>query len=120
MSRKNEKTDEIVVPQQEVEQSPVSTIQPPATTTPVMTTPAVGSVPITEWIITFFLLMIPLLNLILLILWAFSSDTNPSKANFAKAYLIIFLIVAALTTLAVMLFGATVWTLIQSQGGGLF
>lgn len=81
--------------------------------------PPSQSVPITEWIITFFLLAIPLLNIILLFIWSFSSDTNPSKANFAKAYLIILLIFFALTALFAMLFGAALWALIQGQGEGL-
>lgn len=125
MSTENEKPEEAVVPQQAVEPQatpraapiPVPTPAPvsAANTNPAPVKPVVGSVPITDWIITFFLLAIPVLNIILLLIWAFSSDTNPSKANFAKAYLIIFLIFAALLTLAMMLFGATFWGLIQSQ-----
>jgi ABC-type molybdate transport system permease subunit len=41
-----------------------------------------------DWIITLLLTAIPLVGFILLIVWAFSSDTNPSKQNWAKAYLI--------------------------------
>lgn len=89
-----------------------------ANTAPV--NPKIGSVPITDWIITFFLLMIPLLNIILLLVWAFSSDTNPSKANFAKAYLIIFLIFAVLATLSIMMFGTAVWAFLQNQTEGYY
>lgn len=45
-----------------------------------------------DWIITFILLAIPLVNIIMLFVWGFSSSTNPNKANFAKATLIIYLI----------------------------
>jgi glycopeptide antibiotics resistance protein len=45
-----------------------------------------------EWIITFILLAIPLVNIIMLFVWGFSSSTNPNKQNFAKATLIIYLI----------------------------
>lgn len=45
-----------------------------------------------DWIITFIVLMIPLVNIIMLFVWGFSKTTNPSKANFCKAYLILMLI----------------------------
>jgi hypothetical protein len=45
-----------------------------------------------DWIITFIILAIPLVNIIMLFVWGFSSNTNPNKANFAKATLIIYLI----------------------------
>lgn len=45
-----------------------------------------------DWIITLLLLIIPLVNIILLIIWAFGSGHNPNKSNFAKAYLIFLLI----------------------------
>ena len=43
-----------------------------------------------NWLITFILLAIPIVNFIMLIVWACNSETQPSKRNFAKAYLIIF------------------------------
>lgn len=46
-----------------------------------------------NWILTFILLAIPLVNLIMLIVWAVGATTHPSKKTFAQAYLIIFLIV---------------------------
>ena len=42
-----------------------------------------------DWIITFIVLAIPLVNIVMLFVWGFSSSTNPNKANFCKAYLII-------------------------------
>lgn len=41
-----------------------------------------------EWMITLLLLIIPLVNIIMLFIWAFSGSTHPSKATFAKASLI--------------------------------
>jgi len=41
-----------------------------------------------EWIITFLILMIPFANIVMPFVWAFSSNTNPSKANYFKAMLI--------------------------------
>jgi len=49
-----------------------------------------------DWIITFIVLAIPLVNIIMLFVWGFSSSTNPNKANFCKAYLIIMLIAVVL------------------------
>ncbi|HBU81955.1 MAG TPA: hypothetical protein DEF35_09980 [Paenibacillus sp.] len=37
--------------------------------------------------LTLFLMMIPLVNIIMLFVWAFG-DSNPSKANYAKASLL--------------------------------
>lgn len=41
-----------------------------------------------EWMLTMFLLSIPLVGSIMLFVWAFSSGTNPSKSNWAKATLL--------------------------------
>lgn len=49
-----------------------------------------------EWILTMFLVGVPFVGFILLLVWAFGSDTNPNKANWAKARLLIMLIVGIL------------------------
>lgn len=41
-----------------------------------------------EWVLYLFLLALPLVNIILLVVWAFGSEPNLTKKNFAKAYLI--------------------------------
>lgn len=41
-----------------------------------------------DWMITILLLAIPIVNIILLFVWAFSKGENPSKSNYAKASLI--------------------------------
>jgi hypothetical protein len=41
-----------------------------------------------EWMLTIFLTAIPIVNIIMLFVWAFGSTTNLSKANWAKATLI--------------------------------
>lgn len=45
-----------------------------------------------EWIITLILTAIPLVGFIMLLVWAFGSNTPPSKANWAKAALIMMVI----------------------------
>ena len=41
-----------------------------------------------EWFITMLLMIIPLVNIILLFVWAFGSNIKMSKSNWAKAQLI--------------------------------
>ncbi len=37
-----------------------------------------------DWMLTLFILAIPLVNIIFLFIWAFSGDANPSKATKLK------------------------------------
>lgn len=41
-----------------------------------------------NWMLTLFLTFIPVVNIIMLIVWAVSSNTPPSKANWARAALL--------------------------------
>ena len=41
-----------------------------------------------DWMITMLICVIPIVNIIMLFVWGFGSDTQPSKANWAKASLI--------------------------------
>lgn len=41
-----------------------------------------------DWMLTMLLCVIPIVNIIMLFVWAFSAGTNPSKANWAKASLL--------------------------------
>jgi hypothetical protein len=43
-----------------------------------------------NWIITFIILAIPLVNLIMLIVWALGGSTHPSKKSYCQATLILF------------------------------
>ena len=62
-------------------------------------------VSVKEWLITNLILMIPLVNIVMMLVWAFSSNTNPNKANYFKASLILFAIVMAIyLVLAVVFF----------------
>ena len=64
-------------------------------------------VSVKEWLLTNLIMMIPLVNLIMMLVWAFSSNTNPNKANYFKAALILFAIVMAIyLVLAVVFFGS--------------
>ena len=64
-------------------------------------------VSVKEWLITNLILMIPLVNIVMMLVWAFSSNTNPNKANYFKASLILFAIVMVIyLVLAVVIFGS--------------
>ena len=53
-------------------------------------------VSIGQWIITFIILGIPLLNVIMLIVWALGESTHPSKKSYAQAILVIFGVIVVL------------------------
>ena len=64
-------------------------------------------VSVKEWLLTNLILMIPLVNIVMMLVWAFSSNTNPNKANYFNAALILFAIVMAIyLVLAVVIFGS--------------
>lgn len=64
-------------------------------------------VSVKEWIITFLLVSIPIVNIIMLFIWALGSDTNEAKANWAKAALIWFAILTALSFFFMIVLGGT-------------
>ena len=64
-------------------------------------------VSVKEWLITNLIMMIPLVNIVMMLVWAFGSNTNPNKANYFKASLILFAIVMAIyLVLAVVFLGS--------------
>ena len=64
-----------------------------------------------EWILTMLIMVIPLVNLIMLFVWAFGGNTNPNKANWAKASLIWMVIGIALAIIIGVLFGGALFAL---------
>lgn len=53
-----------------------------------------------QWVLTLFLACIPLIGLILMFVWAFGSNTPPSKKNWARANLV-WLLIAIILSVAV-------------------
>ena len=47
-------------------------------------------VSVSEWIITIIITVIPIVNVIMYLIWAFGNNAKPSKANWAKASIIVF------------------------------
>ena len=58
-----------------------------------------------NWMLTYLLMCIPLVNLILLLVWAFGSNTPVSKANWAKASLLWLVIAIVFYVLLFMVIG---------------
>jgi hypothetical protein len=58
-------------------------------------------VTVLDWLLTMLIMSIPLINIIMLIIWAFDSSTNPSKSSWAKASLIWMLISVFLAILMI-------------------
>ena len=41
-----------------------------------------------EWLITLLIMCIPIVNIVMIFVWAFGKNVNPSKSNYFKANLI--------------------------------
>ncbi|NTW25161.1 MAG: hypothetical protein HGA37_10695 [Lentimicrobium sp.] len=61
-----------------------------------------------DWVITLLIRAIPLVNIIMLFVWAFGSGNNPNKANWAKAVLIWIAISIVLGIIVMVVFGAAI------------
>ena len=66
-----------------------------------------------DWLITMLISFIPLVGFIMLFVWAFSSSTPPSKANWAKATLIFFVLAMVLG----IMFAGSLMAIIARSGG---
>ena len=62
-------------------------------------------VSIGNWILTYILMSIPVVNIIMLFVWAFGGGTAKSKANWATAILIMMLIGVGLYVLLFVVLG---------------
>ena len=67
-----------------------------------------------DWIITFLVTAIPLVNIIMLFVWSFGGGTNPNKANWAKAILIWIAISIVLWVGIFFLFGTAFLGILES------
>ena len=66
-----------------------------------------------EWVLNIFIASIPLVGLIILIVWAVSSDIPESKSNWAKGMLVWYVIGIVLA----FIFGASILAVLISAGG---
>ncbi len=63
-----------------------------------------------EWVIAVLVKRIPLIGLVMLIIWATDKNTDPEKANWAKAELIVKLIIFAAVIIFIAIIGFGVFT----------
>lgn len=49
-----------------------------------------------DWMIVLLLISIPVVNIVMLFIWALSSEANETKSNFAKAALMWFVVIVIL------------------------
>lgn len=68
--------------------------------------PSNDTLTVKDWIITILLTAIPVVNIIMLFIWAFGTSAAPAKANWAKASLIWMLIGIVLSILMSVIFAA--------------
>ncbi|MGL5173988.1 MAG: hypothetical protein ACRC75_09060 [Olsenella sp.] len=68
------------------------------------------TIPTSEWVLTLFLSALPIVNIVLLCVWAFGSNTAESKKNWAKATLI-WLIIALAASFS---FGGSISTFVSN------
>jgi heme/copper-type cytochrome/quinol oxidase subunit 2 len=72
-------------------------------------------VSILDWILTFLIMVLPIVNIVMLFVWAFGGNAPESKANWAKARLLMCLIGVIL----VVFFGSIFAAAIMSALGNL-
>ncbi len=53
----------------------------------------IAPISVGDWVVTLIIAAIPLVNIIMLLVWAFGGNTHPSKKTWAQAYLIIFAVI---------------------------
>jgi len=58
-----------------------------------------------DWAITIFISSLPLVGFIMLLIWAFDSNTNLNKQNYAKGSLLIMLIAVSIVLIFLFVFG---------------
>ena len=69
-----------------------------------------------DWMLTYLLMCIPLVNIIMLLVWAFVGGAPESKSNWAKASLIWMVIGIVLTVMLIMAAGGLAAALSASGG----
>lgn len=70
-----------------------------------------------NWMVTILLMMIPVVNIIMLIIWAADSSTEPSKKNWARAQLIWTLIAVVIWVIIIAVAGTAVFSIFNAYNG---
>jgi len=64
-----------------------------------------------DWVIFNIVMLIPCVNIIMLLIWAFSKD-NKTRSDFCKAYLVVHIGLAIIMTIMMFIFGALIVSII--------
>ena len=78
--------------------------------------PAAESMSVKDWFLTLLITYIPLVGLVMLLVWAFDSNTNLNKKNWAKASLLWMLVGIGIAIIIVVLFMGAFLSLLGSSG----
>lgn len=70
-----------------------------------------------DWIITLIVIAIPIVGLVMLFVWGFSSGTHPSKQNYCRAALVLAAVVFVLWLLFIFTIGGTLLHAARGMGG---
>ena len=68
-----------------------------------------------EWIITLILTAIPLVNIVVLLYWAFGANVNLNKKNFSRATLVIAAVGVVIAIIFNVIFAALLFSSFQSN-----
>lgn len=66
-----------------------------------------------DWIITMLIMIIPIVNIVMLFVWAFGSGAQASKSNWAKAALIWIVIGMILNFVIFTVFGTAILEMLE-------
>jgi hypothetical protein len=78
--------------------------------------PAAESMSVKDWFLTLLITYIPLVGLVMLLVWAFDSNTNLNKKNWAKASLLWMVVGIALAIIFFVLFMGAFIGLLGTSG----
>lgn len=70
-----------------------------------LNTPQNRILSVKDWVINMIIVSLPLIGFIMLLVWAFSDDTNIHKKNWAKGTLIFYLISVAIAFIFIFFMG---------------
>jgi len=90
------------------QQSPFPTQEPHSAYSHGPQVPMAPVISMGQWVVSLLLMLIPLVNIILLIVWASSSSENPNRKHWAGAQLIFMAVGTGLYFLMMATFGAAI------------
>jgi len=68
-----------------------------------------------QYLIMFLIMCIPIAGIVMLFIWAFSSETGPNKKNFARAYLVMMAIAVGVSILISIVMGALMASIMSAM-----